>query len=66
MLSRWMIFILKVMPLFVYYYPPNSILEAHFIYDRMLYNNYLNYNSEVCVCLSVCASFIRKRLMLMI
>ena len=37
MLLRWMIFTLKIIQLFVYGYPSNSIVEAHFIYDQLLY-----------------------------
>ena len=37
MLLRWMIFTLKIIQLFVYGYPSNSIVEEHFIYDRLLY-----------------------------
>ena len=37
MLLRSMILSLKVMLPFVYGYPSSSIVEAHFIYDRLLY-----------------------------
>ena len=37
MLLRSMTFILKVMQPFVYGYSSSSIVEAYFIYDRLLY-----------------------------